>query len=48
MPNQAVALRNRLTHGCDVIDLDIVSILSTDLPNLAIELQRLTSNHNRW
>src|SRR4051812_16009522 len=30
---QVVALRNRLIHGYDVIDLDIVwSILSTDLP----------------
>jgi len=40
---QIVALRNRLIHGYDVIDLDIVwSILSTDIPSLIAELERLT------
>jgi uncharacterized protein with HEPN domain len=37
-----VALRNRLIHGYDVIDLDIVwSILSSDLPTLIGELERM-------
>jgi uncharacterized protein with HEPN domain len=41
---QIVALRNRLIHGYDVIDLDIVwSILTTDLPRLVVELERLTA-----
>jgi uncharacterized protein with HEPN domain len=42
---QIVALRNRLIHGYDVIDLDIVwSILSSDLPALIVELERLTGS----
>jgi len=42
---QIVSLRNRLIHGYDVIDLDIVwSILSTDLPKLIAELERLTGS----
>jgi uncharacterized protein with HEPN domain len=41
--SQIVSLRNRLIHGYDVIDLDIVwSILLTDVPNLITELERLT------
>jgi uncharacterized protein with HEPN domain len=41
---QIVALRNRLIHGYDVIDLDIVwSILSSDLPALVAELDQLLS-----
>jgi uncharacterized protein with HEPN domain len=40
---QIVSLRNRLIHGYDVIDLDIVwSILSTDVPKLIAELEQLT------
>jgi uncharacterized protein with HEPN domain len=41
---QIVSLRNRLIHGYDVIDLDIVwSILSKDLPDLIAKLERLAS-----
>jgi len=40
---EIVSLRNRLIHGYDVIDLDIVwSILSTDLPKLIVDLEQLT------
>jgi uncharacterized protein with HEPN domain len=36
-----VGLRNRLVHGYDNIDLDIVwQILTTDLPLLVVELSR--------
>jgi uncharacterized protein with HEPN domain len=39
---QIVAMRNRLIHGYDVIDLDIVwSVMSGDLPALIAELERL-------
>src|SRR5205823_3228296 len=39
---QIIAMRNRLIHGYDVIDLDIVwSVLSSDLPKLIVELERL-------
>ena len=41
---QIVSLRNRLIHGYDAIDLDIVwSILSTDLPPLIVQLEQLTT-----
>jgi uncharacterized protein with HEPN domain len=40
---QIVSLRNRLIHGYDVIDLDIVwSILTIDVPKLIAELEQLT------
>jgi uncharacterized protein with HEPN domain len=39
---QIVSLRNRLIHGYDVIDLDIVwSILSTDMPKVIAGLESL-------
>jgi uncharacterized protein with HEPN domain len=39
---QIVGLRNRLIHGYDTVDLDIVwSILTDDLPPLVAQLRRL-------
>jgi uncharacterized protein with HEPN domain len=41
---QIVSLRNRLIHGYDVIDLDIVwSILNKDLPPLVQQLEQLSA-----
>lgn len=41
---EIVALRNRLIHGYDAIDLDIVwQILSNDLPNLVQALETLVA-----
>lgn len=39
---QIVGLRNRLIHGYDAIDLDILwEVLTNDLPELATELDRI-------
>jgi len=41
---QIVSLRNRLIHGYDQIDLDIIwQILTRDLPLLIAELERIIS-----
>jgi uncharacterized protein with HEPN domain len=40
--SQVVGLRNRLIHGYDEVDLDLVwSIVANDLPALVLELDRL-------
>jgi len=42
---QIVALRNRLIHGYDVIDLDIVwSVVSGDIPKLIAQLEGQVAN----
>lgn len=42
--SEIVSLRNRLIHGYDQIDFDIVwQILTTDLPLLITELERIIS-----
>jgi uncharacterized protein with HEPN domain len=39
---QLVALRNRLIHGYDQVDLDVLwKIVANDLPPLIIELERI-------
>jgi len=43
---QIIGLRNRLIHGYDEVDLDVVwHILKDDLPPLIIELSRLSAGH---
>lgn len=45
--SQIVALRNRLIHGYDTIDFDILwQILTADLPALIAQLQSILSNQN--
>lgn len=40
--NQIVGLRNRLIHGYDSVDFDVLwGIVSVDLPKLIAELERL-------
>ncbi len=42
---QIVGLRNRLIHGYDAVDLDIVwQIIQQDLPPLIVSLQEITSD----
>ena len=42
--SQMVGLRNRLIHGYDAVDLDILwQIISQDLPPLIITLEEITS-----
>jgi uncharacterized protein with HEPN domain len=42
---EIVALRNRLIHGYDTIDLDIVwTIVSADLPKLIVDLERIAAS----
>lgn len=44
---QITSLRNRLIHGIDVIDLDIIwSILTSDMHQLIAELERLSEAHS--
>ena len=44
---QIVALRNRLIHGYDTIDFDILwQILTGDLPNLIVQLKQPLSKSN--
>jgi uncharacterized protein with HEPN domain len=39
---QLVGLRNRLIHGCDSVDMDILwQILTVDLPRLIIQLETI-------
>ena len=39
---EVVGLRNRLIHGYDAVDLDILwDIIQEDLPSLIIDLQRI-------
>jgi uncharacterized protein with HEPN domain len=41
---QIIAMRNRLIHGYDIVDYDIVwSTVSQDLPPLIAELERILS-----
>ncbi len=41
---EIVGLRNRLIHGYDAVDMDILwQILKRDLPNLLKELERIPS-----
>lgn len=38
---EIVSLRNRLIHGYDKVDLDVLwHIIQTDLPSLAVELRK--------
>jgi uncharacterized protein with HEPN domain len=42
---QILGLRNRLAHGYDAIDLDILwNIIKLDLPLLIVELQRVLNS----
>jgi uncharacterized protein with HEPN domain len=41
---QLIGLRNRLVHGYDQVDLDILwQIVASDLPELVAELERIVS-----
>jgi uncharacterized protein with HEPN domain len=41
---QIIAMRNRLIHGYDIVDYDIVwSTVSEDLPPLIAELEKMLS-----
>lgn len=41
---EVIALRNRLIHGYDQVDLDVVwGIVTPDLPQLAAELERIVA-----
>jgi uncharacterized protein with HEPN domain len=43
--SEIVGLRNRLIHGYDVVDLDILwKILTTDLPPLISALEAILAN----
>ena len=45
--SQVIALRNRLIHGYDAIDLDILwQILTSDLPPLISQLEAILSTPN--
>jgi len=40
--SQIIGLRNRLIHGYDAVDMDILwEILSRDLPGLVLELEKI-------
>jgi uncharacterized protein with HEPN domain len=42
---QIIALRNRLIHGYDAIDFDILhAILQSDLPLLVVQLERIVQS----
>ena len=42
---QIVGMRNRLVHGYDIVDYDIVwSTVADDLPPLIIELEKILSS----
>jgi uncharacterized protein with HEPN domain len=42
--SQIIAMRNRLIHGYDIVDYDIVwSTVSQDLPPLIAELEKILS-----
>ena len=44
---QIVRLRNRLIHGCDAIDYEILwHILNRDLPELVFSLERILGPEN--
>ena len=44
---QISGMRNRLIHGYDAVDLDIVwSVLSNDLPGLVAQLDAILSPHD--
>ncbi|MGH2356347.1 MAG: HepT-like ribonuclease domain-containing protein [Chloroflexota bacterium] len=46
--SQIVSLRNRLIHGYDSVDFDILwAILSQDLPKLIIELEQIVTDKGR-
>lgn len=46
--NDIVAARNRLVHGYDQVDLDILwRIVTAELPRLVQQLQALLSAHSR-
>lgn len=44
--SQIISLRNRLIHGYDSVDLDILwEILTTDLPQLTADLKIILGSH---
>ena len=44
---QIIGMRNRLIHGYDAVDLDILwDTLEDDLPSLIVELNRILSQNN--
>jgi len=42
---QVVAMRNRLVHGYDTVDLDVLwDTITEDLPPLVVELEKLVAD----